>query len=538
MRKAMNKAHMPSYFAVGILLSAITMVFLTKSPVRAALGNSAVANSITIDDGPDDFESPADFRTPGMGNPVYVGGAQHWAALMCKFSDVGAEPGSIPFFEEMFSRANGPSLEDFWREASYEHITDVTAEAFGWFTLPNNRAHYGFSETNAGFDIDAIIQDCVDVADATINFASFDAVSVMLNSPAPVAMATLFPLVYPDGATISLGALAIPSNKFNLALMAHEMGHAYGLPHSSANGQSYANPWDLMGIASAYRCGVNEDPLYSCLGQHPISKFKDDLGWLAPAQVYEAPTGTSTVTIERLAQPQTTNPLMVRVAAGSVFYTVEARMRVGYDAKLAGDAVIIHRNGTDLVDGDGAAPYDDDGAMWLPGETFHDEQNGVEIEVDSATPTGFTITVTTEDSSGPQPIKLISSSVSPPTAHAGDRVDFEWQLIYDDGFFGAAPATISVTLPAEMTYVPGSVQVEGPYTTQIESEDPLVVSVESFFLDTLTVRYAGTIDGAVTDTTWLTIPLLASWPEGSGQFESVLLVNGEETFLPVVTQQP
>ena len=91
-----------------------------------------------------------------------------------------------------------------------------------------------------------------------------------------------------------------------------------------------------MGIASGYRCSVNADPIYICLGQHPIATYKDQLGWIPAAQKYTAPIVTNTITLERLALPQTNNYLMADINAGGTTYILEARQRVGYDAKLAG----------------------------------------------------------------------------------------------------------------------------------------------------------------------------------------------------------
>lgn len=536
MHEASLRGRAPAYFMAAFFLALALFTVLILVSGQAATASTPAATGWSEGEAHDDFVVHGSVET-GTISPNGVGGAQHWAVLMCKFSDVGAEPQSGDFFEQMFSRSNGPSLEDFWREASYNNITDVTAEAFGWFTLPHDRAYYSYSKSTAGFDVDELIQDCIDVANASVNFATFDAVSVMLNSPAPLAIATLYPLMYPDGATIILGALAIPSNKFNLALVAHEMGHAYGLPHSSANGQQYANPWDLMGIASGYRCHVNEDPTYSCLGQHPISAFKAHLGWITGAQLFDAPQGTSQVTLERLAQPQTNNPLMVRVDAGSVYYTVEARTRIGYDTKLAGDAVIIHRNGIDLIDADGAAPYDDAGAMWLPGETFSDEQNDVEITVESATATGFNLSITLGDETEAA-VNLLSSSVSPPMANAGDRVEFEWQLNYDDGASGMTGGHYTYTHPSSLTYVPGSVETAGPYSPQVVSEDPLVITVDDLSSDPLTIRYAAMVDSSLTEAAWLPIGLEADWQDGSRQFETMLLVNGYHSLLPSITLSP
>ena len=48
--------------------------------------------------------------------PIEVKGAQNWAILMCKFSDVGSTPvGATPtYFENMFNRTSGEDLDKYW----------------------------------------------------------------------------------------------------------------------------------------------------------------------------------------------------------------------------------------------------------------------------------------------------------------------------------------------------------------------------------------------------------------------------------------
>jgi len=64
------------------------------------------------------------------------------------------------------------------------------------------------------------------------------------------------------------------------------------------------------------------------------------------------PGNADTVTLERIAVPQTGNPQVIRIPIGgssSHFYTVEARLRAGYDNKLPGEGVIIHEVNTNWL---------------------------------------------------------------------------------------------------------------------------------------------------------------------------------------------
>jgi hypothetical protein len=61
--------------------------------------------------------------------------------------------------------------------------------------------------------------------------------------------------------------------------------------------------------------------------------------------------------------------------------------------------VIIHHvdpsrdNDAHVIDIDGNGNTGDAGAMWIPGEVFKDEVNGISISIDSATETGYVVTI-------------------------------------------------------------------------------------------------------------------------------------------------
>ncbi len=195
----------------------------------------------------------------------------------------------------------------------------------------------------------------------------------------------------------------------NIAVICHEMGHAFGLPHSNnADGDvdPYDNPWDVMSDAHGYAL---YDATYGAAGKHTISYHKDWLGWIPAARKAEVSTaGVHRFDIDHLTFAGTGNLHMVKVQipGSSSFYTIEVRDRTSYDGNLPGFAVILHE--VDLGRQEPAWLMDDDdpdngadaGAMWLPGECFEDAANEILICVESVTTEGYTVRVAYGDWGG------------------------------------------------------------------------------------------------------------------------------------------
>jgi len=455
-----------------------------------------------------------------------ISGPHNWVTLLCKFADVSAEPQPPSFFEQMFERTTGPSMNGYWREVSYDKITSISTDVFGWYNLPKAGSSYDFPGYYNGL---AIVQDCVNVATSYVNFANYNGVNVMVNSESDLGMWTYF---RPPGNTLAqyFGATVMPSNKWNLALMAHEMGHGYGLPHSYGGGIEYNNPWDVMGYPSGYRCSVNADPVYGCLGQHTIAYFKDGLGWIPAERKFVAPGGQSTITLEQLALPQTNNYLMAWIPISvSDGYTVEARRRVGYDTKLAGDAVIIHKVWpADLVDIDGGAT-DDAGAMWTPGETFTDAANGISVRVNSATATGFVITI---DSPCQQPCFTASTlTASPINPSVNEVVTFTTRLINQGPT--ASNVVVTMTIPNDTDYVTNSaITSQGTVT----GTDPLIFTVGSVSDTPPVLSFAATVRSDVISPTILSGPVTITWDGGSLSRTHIVIANGLLIYLPMISR--
>ncbi len=340
-----------------------------------------------------------------------VSGSQPWVSLLCKFSDVATEPRDQGFFNGMYANAPG-GLDHFWREVSAGQIDIIGSTAIDWVALPGTHNSYvptPGSGTNANLNL--IFNDCTAAADPFVDFSGggnpFAGINIMLNGLLDCCawggsrFATL------DGVAKTWRTTWEPPWGYaDEGVIAHEMGHGFGLPHANnfdGDSNPYDSPWDVMSSATSYSV---VDGTYGRLGKHVNAYHKDSLGWFAPARRFEPPADSSTeILLDRTSLIGASNFQLVRIAIDSShWYTVEARLRGGdYEAALVGDAVIIHQvvvgrsePSWAVDDADPPANFGDNaGTMWTVGETFVDAAASISVSVDFATATGFGITVNT-----------------------------------------------------------------------------------------------------------------------------------------------
>ena len=395
--------------------------------------------------------------------PQAVIGHQPWVSIMCKFADVAAEPRNLAYFQGMYS-ANYPGLDHFWRQNSYELVDLVGSGAYGWFTLPHVRTYY---LPNGNLDWWTAAADCTAAANSSVDFTPYVGLNLMFNADLDCCAwgGTWYACL--DGICKNWRTTWEPPWGYeSTGVIAHETGHGFGLPHSSGDyGAVYDNQWDVMSDfwSNFYRGGY--DLTYGTLGQHTISYHKDILGWIDPAQMLIAEVGTiSTITLERIALPQTTNFLGARVLiddSPNHFFTVEARKFAGYDTWLPGEAVIIHEvvlgrgEPAHVVDIDGNGNTGDEGAMWRSGETFISSANGIAVKVDSVTPTGFIVTIRNRFTQ--------MTAVEITGAEQGNIID----SIPFTATVSPSDATIPITYTWEATGLPSVIQV-GDTVDQVE----------------------------------------------------------------------
>lgn len=336
--------------------------------------------------------------------PMVVG-AQPWVTVLCKFSDISIEPKNLAYFGTMLSNGTG-RLDNYWREASYNKVSIAGSVAYGWFTLPHPRSYYVPATGSA--DLTKLFTDCTGVADASVNFSTFVGINTMYNDDLDgyawggSRYATL------DGVSkVWYTTWEPPWGYQNEAPLAHEMGHGFGLPHannSDLDSDPYDNPWDVMSDAWD---NAASDTTYGAQPKHISIWSRDHLGWVDAARkvTLSSDGAMNGVVLDRASLIGSTHAQMIVVTLpasepATHYYVIEARKRVGYyEAKLAGDAVIIHEVRTDRKEPawsvDASVPpatiSNNPGSMFVVGESWTAPGNAFNVSVTSATADGFVL---------------------------------------------------------------------------------------------------------------------------------------------------
>lgn len=328
-------------------------------------------------------------------------GNKKFVNILCKFADQPNEPRSPSYFDQMFG-SSYPGLDHYWREVSYNQMNVAGSVTVGWYTLPYNYSHY---LPASGFDYANFTRDCAMQADAAIYFPDFYGINFIgnvtleggvLGRGGPNQPLSL------DGGVRTYGMTWLsPAGYRWESVVAHEMGHSFGLQHSSGPyGSEYDSAWDVL---SWYTISPYE-PTFGYIPQNTISSHKDFLGWIPAEQKFvPAAAERRLITLTPLENPpsasgrRTYQMAQIPIYGTDQFYTVEARNLIGYDAPLPAKAVVIHKVGTRsiVVDPDDNSDPNDAAAQWQPGETFVDAANHIAVTVESEAGGNFNVIIET-----------------------------------------------------------------------------------------------------------------------------------------------
>lgn len=374
-----------------------------------------------------------------------------YLTVLAKYSDFPTtEPKPKSWYEGLFS-ATVPNLNHYFTEQSYSTIDLNGSTVVGWITLAQTKAYYFDSRAPSGPDYDKVSTDVIAQLDPTVNFANYDGINIILNDPSgDVGGRGGRRYLTLDGQTRTWGVTVNNPSDGMFSLLAHEMGHSFGMPHSAGPyATSYDSRWDQMSGGSNWAV---PHPVYGGLPTHTNGYHRSKVGWMANSKVFDAYPGTNqTIKIQRTSSPGSSGFAMARIwqGSGQNYYTVEFRRYLtNYDTAgnstngMPGEAVVIHdvdefRVVTDQFNGSQSrdrnarvVDLDNDGdpndwggnatndCQWKPGETFTDSVRGITVRVNSFTATEADVTITVS-SSLPQPNWVTNTRDSGPGSLRG-----------------------------------------------------------------------------------------------------------------------
>lgn len=323
-------------------------------------------------------------------------GSLPWVTLLCRFIDSAhITPNPPEWYQGLFANSWG-GVDHYWRQMSYDlaNIEDPDLPDYnvkGWYNLPFAKSYYMSSANIPNWD--RIMNDCTAAADPEVDFRVYTGINLMLNVDIGCCAWGGGWFLEIDGEGKNYSATWMPPWGQRWSTLAHEMGHGFGLPHSSGPyGSVYDSHWDVM--SGGGTCTLS-DPQYGCIGVGTIAYHLDRLGWIpVHRKMVINPGSQALLTLERLRKPVSmTNYLIAQIpvaGAANRFYTVETRKygsAENYDLLIPDEAVVIHNVLTtrsepaQVVDGTNNGNPNDAGAMWIPGESFTDTVNGIRVSV-------------------------------------------------------------------------------------------------------------------------------------------------------------
>ena len=368
-------------------------------------------------------------------------GEQKVLVLLVNFQDNSTQPWTI----DQVRNTVFTSVNNYYLEGSFQQ-TWLTGDVFGWYTLP-------------------ITATCTESTIGT--YAKQAATAAGINLSAYNRLVYAYPTVG-CGWTGSSNLGGNPSQAWingsmSLRTVAHELGHGFGLYHSSA--------WDCGSEVVGATCSsIEYGDVEDIMGQpgvtgHFNSYQKERLGWLgygsSPPITTVQSSGTYAIdpyesagsNSKALKILKSTDP----TTGKNTWYYVEFRRPVGFDSFISGNSNLM--NGVMIHMGADSAGYNylldltpgtsswSDAALDV-GRSYNDPTSNVTITPASVSNTGAMVNITF----GPQPCVHVNPSLtlSPAASQwvsAGSTVNYQLSLTNNDSGCSTSSFNVQASIP-------------------------------------------------------------------------------------------
>jgi M6 family metalloprotease-like protein len=259
--------------------------------------------------------------------------------LFVDFADLHASESTSNLYNRFV-----PHSRAWYEEVSYGRLQLSVTPVQHWLRMPHSLSAYGLGDGISWPEHRDYIADAIAAADDEVDFSRYQVVYVVAAKGTRVERSPAFQ-AYPgsgieaDGHELRYGATFFDDtrsdSRYAASVFIHETGHILGLP------DLYDVPkptyWSLFRYAGGWDTMSWNSP-----GGHFLAWEKWKLGWLDPSQLtcLNGP-GSVTTTITPLERPGGLKAVVIPTGISSAF-VVEARKRIGQDAGLCEDGILVY----------------------------------------------------------------------------------------------------------------------------------------------------------------------------------------------------
>ncbi|MGA2137346.1 MAG: hypothetical protein ABSH14_00640 [Verrucomicrobiia bacterium] len=319
-------------------------------------------------------------ETTAAAPSAWTTGGKKILIIRVDFSDLPGDPqfiyGGTTYTAAYVQNLADTQISPYYLQSSYALTSLTNTVTTQVYRMPQTAAYYAVNNANSQLHSDAET-----AAAANYTLSNYDRIIVLFSWLGSIS-----------GSGITYGGLAQvggpdvwANGEFDFRVVAHELGHTYGLWHAnlwqvsdgnpvSPNGSSteYGDDFDTMGANFANDTRTDFNPW-----------FKNTLGWISDTQVLTV-TSNGTYRIYRFDNSASTGTFSLKIGKDSTHnYWISCRRNFTDNASMQNGAYIIWGyNGnthSDLLDMTTPGNSDQDAALAV-GTTFTDSAASITIQ--------------------------------------------------------------------------------------------------------------------------------------------------------------